>query len=256
MKALGILPLLAGVAAFSVWYAPSASAQNAQQRVPEGGTRPILVSIFIPPVTNAPFTATVNTVWTGRAPDGSTHTVKNRRTIARDSAGRIFQERRRLTPDGDKQLTAITELDFINPPSHEQVVCDPDGQVCEIYNYWLMASTVENSSADRVSAAADVKHEDLGHDTIAGLDTVGTRETTTIAPGTIGNDHALDVVTEFWYSPQLGFRLLLNRTDPRTGSANIRVTEIHLGERDAKLFDPPSNYTIVDARKPAAPSSN
>lgn len=252
MKTLGFTALLAGVAALFI---ASVSAQNLQQRAPEGGTRPILVSIFIPPVVDAPFTATVNTIWTGRAPDGSTYTVKNHRTIARDSAGRIFQERRRLTPDGDKQETAITELDFINPTSHEQVVCDPDGHVCEIYNYWLMASTVENSSADRVSAAAGVTREDLGHDTIAGLDTVGTRETTTIAAGTIGNDRPLDVVTEFWYSPQLGFRLLLNRADPRTGSASFRVTDIHLGEPDAKLFNPPSEYTIVDARRPATPSS-
>jgi hypothetical protein len=253
MKTLGFLALLAGFGALSI---ASVSAQNAQQRAPEGATRPILISIFIPPVTNAPFTATVNTVWTGRAPDGSAHTRKNHRTVARDSAGRIFQERRRLTPDGDKQETAITELDFINPTSHEQIVCDPDGRVCEIYNYGLMASTVENSPADGVSAAADVKHEDLGHDTIAGLDTVGTRETTTIAPGTIGNDHALDVVTEFWYSPQLGFRLLLNRVDPRTGSANFRVSDIRLGEPDAKLFDPPSDYTVVDARKTIARSAH
>jgi outer membrane lipoprotein-sorting protein len=60
MKTLGFLPLLVGFAAVSI---PSVSAQNSQQVRPlqEGGTRQILLSIFIPPVVNAPFTATLNT---------------------------------------------------------------------------------------------------------------------------------------------------------------------------------------------------
>jgi hypothetical protein len=255
MKTLGFLAFLFAAAAVSI---PSVSAQNSQQVRPlqEGGTRPMLISIFVPPVVNAPFTATVTTVWTTYSADGTAVTIKNHRTIARDSAGRIFQERRRFSPNGDKQETAITQLEFSNPASHEEHFCYPEAHVCEISDYWLMASTVEDSSADSVSAAAGVKIEGLGHDTIAGLYTVGTRETTTIAPGTIGNDHTLDVVREFWYSPQLGFRLALNRVDPRTGTANIRVTEIHLGEPDPKLFDPPADFTIVDARRPAAPSTN
>jgi thiol-disulfide isomerase/thioredoxin/outer membrane lipoprotein-sorting protein len=58
MKTVGFLAFLFAVAAASI---PSAPAQNSQQvtRLPEGGTRP-LVSIFIPPLLNAPFTATLN----------------------------------------------------------------------------------------------------------------------------------------------------------------------------------------------------
>jgi len=255
MKTLGFLALLAGFAALSI---QSAYAQNAQRMTPaqEGGIRPMLVSIFIPPVANAPFTATVTTVWTTYMADGTTATIKNHRTIARDSAGRIFQERRRFSPNGDKRETAIVQLEFSDITSHEKYLCFPEVHTCEVYGYFASASSVEAASAASAPGATDAKVEDLGHETVAGLDTVGTRETTTIAPGTIGNDRALDVVRELWYSAQLGFDLMLNKTDPRTGTANIRVTEIRLGEPGAKLFDPPSDYTVVDARKPAAPSSN
>jgi hypothetical protein len=106
------------------------------------------------------------------------------------------------------------------------------------------------------SGANDVRSEDLGHEEILGLDAIGTRETTTIAPGTVGNDHALAVVREFWHSTQLGFNLVLDKTDPLSGNAHIRVTEIHLGEPDSHLFAPPESFTMVDARRSAVPAAN
>jgi hypothetical protein len=254
MKTVFYLALLIGFASLSI---SSASAQNSEQvrRFPEGGTRQTLVSISIPPLLNAPFTATVTTVWTTHMADGATATIMNHRTVARDSAGRIFQERRYLAPGGDKQRTALSQLEFSDPSSHEQYICDPNGRVCERYDYYALASAVDTASGASAPEGSDLKSEDLGHEVILGLDTIGTRETTTIPPGTLGNDQPLAAVREFWHSTQLGFNLVLNRTDPRSGSADIRVTDIHLGEPDAKLFSPPSDYTIVDARRPATPSS-
>jgi len=252
MKTVGFLGVLFGFAALSI---PCASAQNSDQvRRAEGGTRPTLISISIPPLLNAPFTATVNTVWTVRSGDGTSSTVKNHRTIARDSAGRIFQERRELTPDGDKQETAITQLEYSDPTMHQKYFCHPDGHVCELYDYSVSAFTVDPTNGASTSGVNGLKSEDLGHEVIEGLDTIGTRETTMIAPGTIGNDHALPAVREFWHSMQLGFNLVLNRTDPLSGNSIIRVTEIRLGEPDSHLFEPPEGFTVMDARKPAATS--
>jgi hypothetical protein len=130
MKTLSFLGLFCGLVAL---FLPSASAQNSGQAGPsEGGTRSILITISIPPLLNSPFTATVNTVWTIRSGDGTSRTIKNHRTIARDSAGRIFQERRYLTPDGDKQETRITQLEFSDPTTHQIYFCHPDGYVCEL----------------------------------------------------------------------------------------------------------------------------
>src|SRR5277367_1667864 len=93
-------------------------AQDATMHAPDGGTRQRVESIEIPPSTNAPFTAVVTTEWTRIMPDGSTGTMKNHRTVARDSLGRVFQERRQFSPDGDKQVTRIFELDFQDPTRH------------------------------------------------------------------------------------------------------------------------------------------
>jgi len=252
MKTTGFLAFLICFAALSV---PAAFAQASDEvtHAPDGGTREMLVSIFIPPLANAPFTATVNTEWTRHLENGTTITIKNRRTVARDGAGRIYEERRYLSPDGDKHQTAIRQLEFSDPTSHEIYICNPSTHVCELNNYFASASMA--TAAVPGFEANDLKREDLGHDTIGSLDTLGTRETTTIAPGTIGNDLPLARVKEFWYSPQLGVNLVVNRVDPRTGTANFRVTDISLGQPDPKLFAPPSDFSVVDARRNTAPSS-
>jgi hypothetical protein len=92
--------------------------------------------------------------------------------------------------------------------------------------------------------------EDLGKQSIGGLEAVGARETTVIPTGVIGNNSPLLTKREFWYSPQLGVNLISRRQDPRFGSQNFEVTDIALGEPDAKLFSIPSGSKILDLRKP------
>ena len=81
-------------------FVPASYAQSAHQGppIPDGGTPEVLLSIFIPSIPGAAFTATVNTEWVRALPDGTRITLKNRRLIARDKSGRIFQERRALVP--------------------------------------------------------------------------------------------------------------------------------------------------------------
>ena len=110
-------------------------AQDATMHAPDGGTRQQLQSIAIPSLPSAPFTAVVTTEWTRIMPDGSTGTMKNHRTVARDGLGRVFQERRQFSPDGDKQVTRIFELDFQDPTRHEMTICRPDTRVCSVYKY-------------------------------------------------------------------------------------------------------------------------
>jgi len=96
---------------------------------------------------------------------------------------------------------------------------------------------------------------------IAGLETIGTRETNLIETATIGNEAPVLEKREFWYSPRLGVNLITERQEPRFATQqNFEVTNIALGEPDAKLFDPPSGFRILDVRRPpeipsSAPSS-
>src|SRR5262245_15000741 len=49
----------------------------------------------------------------------------------------------------------------------------------------------------------DVKEENLGKQTIEGVEAEGTRTTITIPAGEIGNERPIEIVSERWYSPEL-----------------------------------------------------
>src|SRR5258708_3446297 len=110
----------------------AATTAQQTQRPPDGGTREVLVSILIPTLPNAPFTATVNTEWIRQLPDRSTITLQNHRPIARDAAGRIFQERRALIPDDGKTQSGITQIEISDPVTHDLYIFMPYGRTCQV----------------------------------------------------------------------------------------------------------------------------
>jgi len=217
------------------------------QRPPDGGTREVLISILIPSVPDAPFSATVSTEWIRQLADGTTITVGNRRAIARDRKGRIFQERRLLVPNDGKHESGVTQIEISDPVTHEFFICVPQARVCQV-EFFSAPSFVPTPPAASTQPGSPTV-EDLGKQSIAGLDTVGKRETTVIETGAIGNDSPLMVRREFWYSPQLGVNLVSKVNDPRVGIQNFEVSDIVLGEPDMTLFALPSHSRVIDLRK-------
>ena len=88
------------------------------------------------------------------------------------------------------------------------------------------------------------KSEDLGKENIAGVLADGTRTTTTIPANAIGNERALDLVREKWYSSDLQIVLRSKQEDPRFGETTYEVTKLDRVEPAASLFEVPSDYTI------------
>jgi hypothetical protein len=95
-------------------------------------------------------------------------------------------------------------------------------------------------------AAAPTAREQLGQQTLEGVAATGTRETTTIAAGSIGNENPITIVSEQWYSNDLQMLILTKHSDPRSGETTYRVTNISRNEPDASLFQVPSDYTIQE----------
>lgn len=54
----------------------------------------------------------------------------------------------------------------------------------------------------------------------------------------------------FWYSPELNVNLISKLQGPRFGSQNFEVSDIVIGEPDAKLFYAPGNFKVIDLRNP------
>jgi hypothetical protein len=91
--------------------------------------------------------------------------------------------------------------------------------------------------------------EELGQKAIEGVMAEGTRTTTTIPAGKIGNAQAIRVVSESWFSPDLQVLVMTRHSDPRSGETVYRLTNIIRGEQDRSMFEVPADYTIQEGRR-------
>ena len=100
--------------------------------------------------------------------------------------------------------------------------------------------------------STNVTREQLGTKTINGVQAEGVRVTRTIAAGEMGNEKAITVVTERWYSPDLQLVVMTTHTDPMMGTATTKLVSVTQGAPEASLFQVPADYT-VQSGKPGDP---
>ena len=249
-------PLLS-LATFVVALSPILQAQASPDALhaPDGNAYSRIVSIFIAPIPNAPFTATVSTEWTRQTSDGATIIVKNRRMVARDSQGRVFEERRRFVPVDSNSPSLLSQMDYVDPVRHTRTVCFPASKICDVYYVFSAPDTSSLPVGPLSDRKRYLSRENLGTDTTEGLATVGTRETITTNPSTVGNDREVVSTKEFWYSPKLGINLVVKRFDPLQGTQVFTVSNISELNPDPRLFVVPAAYHVTDQRVASSPAA-
>lgn len=97
----------------------------------------------------------------------------------------------------------------------------------------------------RGNNANEVK-EQLGKQVIEGIEAEGTRTTITIPAGEIGNERAIEIVSERWYSPELQLVVMTRHSDPRSGETTYKLTNINRAEPAKSLFEVPAGYTVKE----------
>ena len=91
------------------------------------------------------------------------------------------------------------------------------------------------------------KTEQLGKQNVNGVEADGVRTTVTIAPGEVGNEQAIEIVSERWFSPELQVIVRTRHFDPRFGENSYQLTEINRAEPSRDLFEVPAGYKIEEA---------
>jgi len=246
--------------------APGAQVQGPQQPVQQfyvqdGGTSEVLESIVVPPKAQAPFSLVLQTEWVRTLSDGGTITLVNQRRIARDSTGRIYQERWFLVPKTGQTESAMTTIQISDPNKHTHYNCFMlnERHQCVLVAYTPSTSAVYNVKGPPTGPlphdAGFVINDDLGKQLLEGIETTGTRESVIYNPGVFGNDRKMTISREFWYSPQLGINLLSKRADPRIGTQTFTATNVIASEPDPALFNLPEGFMVVDRRQSAPPEN-
>jgi hypothetical protein len=89
------------------------------------------------------------------------------------------------------------------------------------------------------------KSEALSQQVIEGVNVEGTRMTSTIEAGQIGNDRPIQIVDERWYSHELETTVQMTHSDPRTGQETLQLSNISRVEPSPDLFQVPPGYQML-----------
>lgn len=206
-------------------------------------------------VTGAPYSASSVTETVQTLADGNHIRHSMKASVARDSQGRTRREQSLRGPaslGGDLQLPTLVFIQ--DPVTQTGYVLEADTKIARSTPFGgKMISPPAGSYQLKVQAggamkAPDVKKESLGSQTINGVRSEGNRLTRTIAAGEMGNEKAIEVVTETWYSAELQAVVRSKTSDPRTGETTFELQTIDRSEPLASLFTVPGDYTVQESK--------
>ena len=177
-------------------------------------------SIAVPPIPDAPFSATVETEWTRYLDSGARMVLRNRRLVARDSLGHVFQERRTFVPDGSRVPSQVWRTELAEPQTPWPCGCCSLPCLPGVALYVAAVWQARRVCGPFAEGNDSLVREDARR--WIGLDLIGTRETQTLGLTATGSDRPLAIVKEFWYSKPLGLNVITRRTDPRRARRSSR----------------------------------
>lgn len=235
-------------------------------------------------VTGAPYSAQAVTESLQTLSDGNRIVRKSTATLYRDSEGRTRREQTfkaigPLAADGEPGQTIFIS----DPVAGVDYSLDVRNQTARKMSPMRFSFTMKTSppdgvkpgivfekqAADRIQIERSVvsskiatggpmvmewhgaregqaKKEPLGKQVIEGVEAEGTRSTVTIAAGEIGNERAIEIVSERWYSQELQTVMMTRHSDPRFGETTYKLTNISRTEPDHSLFEVPVGYTLKE----------
>jgi len=207
-------------------------------------------------VTGAPYSAQASTQFTQTLADGTHIQRSSSALLARDSQGRTRTEQTMssIGPLAASGGTPRTTIFIHDPVASMSYVLDPNAhtvrqmQISQRGGQFQQQNGIAGAGTGpraRGRRGANATTEDLGTQVIQGLNATGTRTTRTIAVGAAGNDRAIQVVTETWYSPDLQVVVMSKTSDPRFGESVYQLTNITRAEPDPASFAVPSGYTVM-----------
>jgi hypothetical protein len=204
----------------------------------------------------SPYTAEYRITHTQRLADGNLIDLESKEVVAVDSQHRRMTAKTgTLVPGGDPLGTRV-------------IVTDPVAGTLSVWTSPGQRATVDampafgaprdcppnptrgggvNSGSARISRPKAVV-EDLGTDTIQGIEARGTRRTTTIPAGDVGNQAPLVSTRETWIAVARTLGDLVVREisdDPRSGRTTRELVSLEQREPDETVFQPPADYEIV-----------
>lgn len=250
--------------------------QSLQDNVKQAKVIAIGGAVMGPAVKNAPYSAVEVTESTQTLADGNRIHRESQTSVYRDSEGRV----RRETPDQVTIWDPVANTSYFLDPKAQTArkmplamkfttATGPVGGALRVMSFnagpgqpfetaalpalpppgdmgfqVMGARMGMTTNAERLAANT----ESLGKQTIEGLNAEGTRTTSTLEAGAIGNDRPIQITSESWYSSDLQTMVKSVHSDPRMGQDTFRLTNVSRVEPPSTLFQVPADYQILDRK--------
>jgi hypothetical protein len=198
-------------------------------------------------VTGAPYCGQVTNTFSQTLGDGNQIHRETTSNVCRDSMGRTYSQMNLpfsdsgSAPGGAIIRDPVAGVDYMLDTTHKtyRKFTEPKPRTANGAKGPRFEGGGPNPGPNGAAAT------DLGFQTIAGLSCKGTRMTRTIpANSRLGNQQALQITTERWFSPDLSIDIQTQMNDPSRGSDSMTVTNITRTEPDASMFQVPAGYTL------------
>jgi hypothetical protein len=186
--------------------------------------------------------------------NGATITHESTEVRSLDSEGRVMTSRTDIPVSEDQ--TARTFVQVTDPVARTNSHWDSRGQKVTVTAMPAVGTRLHCPAVATPPTTVKTPEpvmEDLGSETILGLEARGSRTTWTTPAGMIGNDAPLTRTIEMWSAIAPGLQGLLVRQlvdDPQSGKMDKELVNLNQSEPDASVFQPPAGYEIVNKDAP------
>ena len=217
----------------------------------------ILTGMTIGSVAGFPFSADVETESVHYNASGKMVTLRFRSKIYRDAKGRTRLEWN-MKPVGETMEGGWFMIDIYDPTTRMSIRLQPGVKTA---SQWRVPAPGEAPGpvckpsdlpeidpkllANLVVPAPKVAQDEVGKEVVDGMTVRHGRESVIYPARANGKNSLLDRVTDYWFSQELQFYVLVKRSGPGRSQNVIRLTDISRNEPDAALFAIPKGYTVA-----------
>jgi len=197
-----------------------------------------------------PYTAEYKVMHVQALADGTTITRESTEVKALDSQGRRMTAT--TITSGDR--AGQTHVIVYDPVARTQTTWHSPIKIAHVFKMSTAEAehTCSRDMRDDVSVISGPKSkmtsENLGTESIEGVEARGRQYTTTTPAGAVGNDAPLVSTSDVWTALNVGLNGLVVRyirDDPRSGKTMRELTSLSQNEPDPATFQPPEGYEIV-----------
>jgi hypothetical protein len=216
----------------------------------------ILTGMTIGSVAGFPFSAGVEAESIHYNASGKVVTLRFQSKIYRDAKGRTRLEWN-MKPVGETIEGGWFMIDIFDPTTRMSIRLQPAVKTASQWRVPAPGEAPEHVCkpsdlpdvdpklfANLVVLAPKVAQDEVGKEVVDGMAVRHGREALTYPARAIGKNSLLDRVTDYWFSQELQFYVLVKRSGPGRSQNAIRLTNISRTEPDAALFAIPRGYTV------------